>query len=293
MKILQPNKDILQYESLNQFSDKYDLFLVDLWGVIHDGEELYDRVKNCLEVLKSQGKKVVFISNAPKRITLAESGLKRLGITSDLYSGIVTSGEVTYDYITSKKHQLGNKYFLINDKEVDLLGGLKLTSAETPNEADFVVAIGFKEPQSRLEELLPILCNCINNKLPMICANPDLVVVDKNGLPALCAGVMAEKYIQMGGEVTYFGKPYHNIYERAFSLFPDIKKDLICAIGDNIRTDIKGANSIGIDSYLIAGGIHAKELGIKHGELPTIEKLNSFCDSYKTKPTGVLSGFVA
>lgn len=290
---MQPNKDILQYESLNQFSDNYDLFLVDLWGVIHDGEELYDGVKNCLEVLKSQGKKVVFISNAPKRITLAESGLKRLGITSDLYNGIVTSGEVTYDFITSKKHQLGSKYFLINDREVDLLGGSELTSVETPNEADFVVVIGFKEPKSTLEELLPIICNCIDNKLLMICANPDLVVVDKNGLPALCAGVMAEKYIQMGGEVTYFGKPYHHIYERAFSLFPDIKKERICAIGDNIRTDIKGANAIGIDSYLIAGGIHANELGIKHGELPTIEKLNSFCDSYKTKPTGVLSGFVA
>jgi HAD superfamily hydrolase (TIGR01459 family) len=278
--------------SLNQFYNKYDLFLVDLWGVIHDGDELYDGVKNCLEVLQSQGKKVVFISNAPKRISLAQSGLKRLGITSDLYNGIVTSGEVTYDYITSGKNNLGSKYFLIYDKEVDLLGGSELTSVETPSEAYFVVAIGFKEPKSTLEELMPTICNCIDNKLLMICANPDLVVVDKNGIPALCAGVMAEKYIQMGGEVIYFGKPYHHIYERAFSLFPNIKKERICAIGDNMRTDIKGANSIGIDSYLIAGGIHAKELGIKHGKLPTIEKLNSFCDSYKTRPTGVLSGFV-
>lgn len=291
MRILQLNKNILQYNSLSDFSNNYDLFLVDLWGVIHDGEELYDGVKNSLEWLKSQGKKLVFISNAPKRITLAEQGLKRLGITPDLYSYIVTSGEVTYDYLTSGKHKLGNKYFLINDKEVDLLGGSQLIWAKTPSEADFLVTIGFENPSSTLEELIPTLCECLDNKLPMICANPDLITVDKRGNFALCAGVMADKYAQMGGEVTYFGKPYRDIYERALALFPDIKKQRICGIGDNMRTDIAGANSAGIDSYLIAGGIHNKELGIKHGELPSLDKLDSFFATYKTTPKGVLSVF--
>lgn len=282
----------MNHPTLPPLLPQYDAFLVDLWGVIHDGESLYDGVKECLEELKRQGKKVIFLSNAPKRATIAREGLRRLGIPDSLYEHIITSGEVTYDYITSNNHKLGRCYHLINEQEADLLAGSTYlpTSLE---EADFIVAIGFKTEESTLEELMPELEFGLHHALPMVCANPDLLIVSKAGVPWLCAGVMAEKYAELGGKVISFGKPYHHVYDRAFSLLPGIPKSRIAAIGDNLNTDIKGGNAAGIDTYLIGGGIHGKELGVTHGELPSMQQLKALCAEYKVAaPTGTLKGFL-
>jgi len=126
----------------------------------------------------------------------------------------------------------------------------------------------------------------------MICANPDIVVVRQTGTRALCAGVIAEKYAQMGGKTTQFGKPYKQVYEKCFALVPNTPKARIAAIGDNLATDIKGANKAGIDSYLIAGGILGEQLGIQHGQLPAPEKLAKICDELGAKPDGVLPEFI-
>lgn len=285
--------EISFHESVSQFHDKYDLFLVDIWGVIHDGEELYDGVINCLSELKSKNKKIIFISNAPKRAAIAQEGLSNLGISKELYDTIITSGEITYDYIMSNNHSLGKKYFIYEEQDIDLLfmEGTEYIRVNSVNDADFMLAIGFNKAQPSLKELSTTLCISREDETPMICANPDLTIVDKKGNPSLCAGVMASEYEKIGGEVTYFGKPYHHVYERASALFPNVDKKKVCAIGDNIATDIKGGNNFNIDTYLIAGGIHGKELNVEHGQLPDNKKLDDFCDVHKNRPSGVLSSF--
>jgi len=278
--------------NLSEIQQDYDAFLVDLWGVIHDGENIYPGAREALEKLKSQGKQVVFLSNAPRRKTLAAEGLLNVRVSSDLYYDVITSGEVTFEYVTSLNFSFGNKYYLINEQQVDLLDNSGKTRVKNPNDADFVVAIGFENHTSTLEEKAPELEACKAKNLPMICANPDMVVVNIIGESWLCAGVLAEAYIKMGGDVQYFGKPYPEIYTKAIDLLKKTPKSRIAAIGDNLNTDILGANNFGIDSYFIAGGIHAKELGIKHGTLPDLIKAEELSKKYNSKPTGILPGFI-
>lgn len=284
--------EIVRYKSVKQFANLYELFLVDLWGVVHDGEELYSGVKICLEELKALGKKVAFISNSPKRTIYVKEGLENLGISNNLYDTIITSGEITYEYLKAKKQDLGQKYVLIEEQEIDLLENAGYEKVNSIDESDFIVAIGFNKPNPSLEELKTTLCKAVSKKKVLVCANPDLVIVDKKGNQSMCAGVMAQKYEKMGGKVVYFGKPYGHIYNKIFSIFPDIEKSKICAIGDNLNTDIKGGHDINIDTILVAGGIHGYDLGIKHGDMPDTKRLNSICDQYGLRPTGALPSFI-
>jgi HAD superfamily hydrolase (TIGR01459 family) len=284
---------IKQYSNISAIIGGYDAFVIDLWGVIHDGVTAYPGVNECLLQMKNAGKKIIFLSNAPRRAARAVEGLERVGVPRDLYDHVITSGEITHQYIKSGKHGFGKKYFMIGpERDAGLLEGLEYNRVASPELADFVIVTGFEDDDSTLEEKLPILQECLKNNLLLICANPDLVVVRQTGQRALCAGVMAEKYQQMGGEIIQFGKPYGQVYEKSLELIKDIPLNKIAAIGDNLVTDIKGANDFGIDSYLIAGGILGEELGIKHGQLPPPDKLQKICEESGNVPLGVLPAFV-
>jgi HAD superfamily hydrolase (TIGR01459 family) len=281
-----------KHTTLSTLSENYDAFLVDLWGVIHDGENPYPGVHEALAQLKAHNKKVIFVSNAPKRKSLAIQGLEAVGVTAELYDDIITSGEITFEHIESAEHGLGEKYYLINGQDDDLLAGSAHEAATNPKDAHFVVVIGFKDHTSTLEEKMPELEECLKRGLPMICANPDTVVVTQDGVPSLCAGVMAHKYEDMGGKVEYFGKPYPSIYQRALSFISGVPTERVACIGDNLATDVKGANDVGLDSIFVPGGIHGQTLDIKHGQLPGDDKLNILLKEYGGQPSGLLSEFV-
>lgn len=159
-------------------------------------------------------------------------------------------------------------------------------------DAQFMIVTGFDNDDSTMEEKQHYLDEAIKLKLPLICANPDLVVVRQTGQRALCAGVIAEQYAKMGGQVIQFGKPYAQIYKQAMGLAGNPDKVRVAAIGDSLITDILGANDFGIDSYFIPGGIFGQELGIHHGELPPANKLHELCEGYKIFPSGVLAEFL-
>ena len=217
--------------------------------------------------------------------------LDKLNLTVNLYYGLITSGEVTYDYIVSDNHKLGMNYFIINEQEKDLLDGSGYKNVSDIKEADFVLAIGFKDHHSTLEEITPILHSALERNLPLICANPDLIIIDQNDIKWLCAGVIAKKYEELGGNVTYFGKPYSHIYEKAFAITEHPDKNQIAIIGDNINTDIYGGNLQNIDSYLVLSGIHAKELNNKNKGLSTNNNFEIFFNKHNIYPTGVLESF--
>ena len=279
--------------SIQPLLNNYDAFIIDLWGVIHDGQTLYPGVLEALELLQEHHKHVIFLSNAPRRAKKAKLVLDRLRITPALYQHIITSGEVTFDQLTSGQLSLGNRFVIIGpDKDDDLLNeASSLTFVDDISNADFIVATGFNEDDSTIEEVRPELSKALDLQLPMICANPDIEVVRIDGSRALCAGVMAEFYQANGGNVISFGKPYPEVYHYCMQHLQNMDHSRIAVIGDNLDTDIKGGNTQSLDSYLIAGGILAEQFNIRHGELPEKNALMALCTQKNIFPTGVLAAF--
>lgn len=244
-----------------EIAENYDYYIIDLWGVLHDGHEAYKGAKLALEKLKNSNKKIILLSNAPRRSYKAKETLERLDFDENLYDLLLTSGEITYNYVKQNKGKLGNKYFYVGpDKDLHLLDGLNLTHVKIAAEANFAVATGFEGFGSKFEEKKHQLDECLNAKLHLLVANPDKLVVKKTGEEQICAGLMGAYYIEHGGKVTYFGKPHKNAYEECLSFFKVQDLSKILCVGDSLHTDIAGANMLGVASLFVTGGIHKKDL---------------------------------
>lgn len=290
-------KTIPAYACVRDIIHRYDAFLLDLWGVIHDGATAYPEVHETLGSIREAGKKVIFLSNAPRRAAKAVEGLERLKIEKHLYDHVVTSGEVAYERLKARDMRAftlkGNRYTYIGpERDAGLLDGLDYVRVEHAKDADFVLVTGYDEDSSPIDEKKPQLEEAIRYQLPLICANPDWVIVRISGVRAYCAGVIAKQYEDMGGVVQYFGKPYPGVYRKSLALLEGVPLSRIAAIGDSLTTDIKGANGMGIDSYLIAGGILGEALNIQHGELPNPKALLRVCEGEGVIPSGVLPALV-
>jgi HAD superfamily hydrolase (TIGR01459 family) len=258
---------------INQIIDKYDYFIIDLWGVIHDGSNLYDDAFSCLKKLSS--KKIIFLSNSPKRSKYSKEMLNHLGIDNSYYDELITSGEYLYQNID--KLSEGNSYFHLGpDKNKNLFLGKDYKEIDNLVDADFILITGLYDDKLGIKDEYSILKSALDLNLKSICPNPDIIVVDKFERQYLCAGAIAKEYERMGGSVTYTGKPHIEIYDMLYE-FIDCPKDKMIAIGDSLTTDIKGANNFGIDNILITRGILSNEIK-NHG----IENIFS---KYNEKPT--------
>jgi HAD superfamily hydrolase (TIGR01459 family) len=240
---------------------EYDGFIIDLWGVIHDGINPYPGALDCLQQL--QGRSILLLSNAPRRAHAAQKMLRRMGIEDGLYTGILTSGEAVWVALRDRTDpwfaRLGHRAFLLGpERDRNVLAGLGLEVAATPGAADFVVNTGPDDERdpTTLAPFLSTLSACLAARLPMICANPDLEVI-RGGQRILCAGALAEYYASVGGDVRSIGKPNRPIYDMALQSLGMARRRVL-AIGDSLRTDIAGAAAAGIDSAWILGGIHGE-----------------------------------
>lgn len=252
--------DPQKLKGISEISDKFDVYFIDLWGVIHNGVQCYPEALKVLEKLKEQNKKIVLISNAPRPAAVVKVFLETIGLKSSCYDFLVTSGDITREYISlnsSKK----NFYHLGPTRDIDLFKDLNvaLTSKE---ECDEIICTGLvSDEEEKLQDYKILLDFFLNKKIPLICANPDEVVARGEKI-VFCAGALANQYKQEGGVVRYFGKPYSEIYSfalkkiRAHKDFKDKKEINTLVIGDNIKTDIKGANLSNLDSVLILNGIY-------------------------------------
>jgi HAD superfamily hydrolase (TIGR01459 family) len=248
------------FRGLSDIAHLYDGFIIDLWGVVHDGVTPYPGALECLHNLA--GRKTLLLSNAPRRAASAQSMLRALGIADSLYSAILTSGEATWLALRDRSDpwfaRLGTRvYHLGPQRDRNVLDGLDLTIADAPENADFMVNTGpdddSQDPRD-LATFMPELEACLAVGLPMICANPDRVVY-RAGVRILCAGALAEYYTSRGGDVVSLGKPDPAIYRMALTTL-NVPAGRILAIGDSLHTDIAGAAGAGIDSYWVLGGIH-------------------------------------
>jgi len=254
------SNDPQKLKGISEISDKFDVYFIDLWGVIHNGVQCYPEALKVLEKLKEQNKKIVLISNAPRPAAVVKVFLETIGLKSSGYDFLVTSGDITREYISlnsSKK----NFYHLGPTRDIDLFKDLNVTLT-SKEECEEIICTGLvSDEEEKLQDYKILLDFFLNKKIPLICANPDEVVARGEKI-VFCAGALANQYKQEGGVVRYFGKPYSEIYSfalkkiRAHKDFKDKKEINTLVIGDNIKTDIKGANLSNLDSVLILNGIY-------------------------------------
>ena len=245
---------------------RYDGFILDLWGVIHDGVTPYPGAIDCLNHLKAAGKPTILLSNAPRRAHVAQAAMRGMGIADDRYTGILTSGEATHRMLRDRTDPffatLGKRVFHLGpERDRNVIEGLDLTIVATPAEADFVLNTGPDDLGSTTEVFAwhPLLAACRAARLPMVCANPDLEVI-RGGHRLICAGALTEHYESLGGTTRWIGKPDPAIYTPVLAML-GLDRTRVLAVGDALRTDIAGAASANIDSCWILGGIHGAELG--------------------------------
>ncbi len=238
---------------------RYDAFIIDLWGVVHDGVYAYPGVVQTLNNLIAQ-KTVLFLSNAPRPAEVAMKKLIEEGIHAQPRH-VLTSGDAVREQLIKWDDpvfsQLGRcLYHLGAAKNQDILSGLTLNTTTEIEKADFVLLSAFMEADEDLTQFDDLLHTALKAKLPLICANPDKIVVHGEGM-RYCSGVLAEKYEKMGGTVFYYGKPNPRVYELAFKRLAAVgihDKKRMLMIGDTLETDILGANNVGIDSAVVKTG---------------------------------------
>jgi HAD superfamily hydrolase (TIGR01459 family) len=258
-------------QGLRDVAGNYDGFVLDLWGVVHDGVTVFPGVVDALQQLHAAGKKLVFLSNAPRRAHMVAAQLDGFGITASLHDGVMSSGEAAWRYLHDRPddwaQNLGPQCLLIGpERDNAALDGLGFNEAEGVESADFVLVTGPKDQMNSAEPYEDMLRTAFERRLPMICANPDREVI-MGGVRQICAGAIAERYEDMGGDVRWYGKPDPTIYDECFRLLQINDRTRILGIGDSFTTDIRGANAAGLDALLVARGIHGEELIDADGKL--------------------------
>ena len=242
----------LDQEGIKSIVNRYDLFFIDLWGVVHNGIELYDNSIDVLDNLAAAKKDFVLLTNAPRPNATVINFLKKIGLKK-YYENVFTSGEAAYKYLISELDK--KKFFHIGPpKDFDLFKNIEINNVSKIEDADYFLCTGlFEDQENDLNYYKKLLLNHISKK--MICTNPDLIV-DRGEKREYCAGSVAKSFEEIKGEVIYFGKPHPPVYNLSTKI---INKNILC-IGDNLNTDIKGANVQNFDSLLITNGIHRKEI---------------------------------
>jgi HAD superfamily hydrolase (TIGR01459 family) len=279
---------------MREVASAYDGIILDLWGVVHDGTAPFPGVLDCMERLIAAGKRLVLLSNAPRRSEDVMRRIDKIGVPRGLYQGVMSSGEEAWRCLHDRDEPfytaLGQRCLHIgSDRDLEMREGLDLAFVESPGDADFILNTGPAEWEDTIEDYAPVLAGCRARDLPMVCANPDLIVVH-NGRPALCAGALAEEYEKLGGRVRWHGKPYPSVYASCLQLLGIADPRRILAVGDSLRTDIAGAAGAAIDSLLIAGGVHAGEF--ESGGALDLQLIDTALGEAKLHPIGVAARFV-
>lgn len=290
------NKDPLppMISGLSAVAERYRAYVVDLWGVVHDGRQLHRGVLTTFERLRDSGATICLLSNAPRRASQVAEMLAGMGLAPKFYDHIVTSGESVFESLTDPRDEwhagLGERYFQIGPPaHWALLQGAGRTKVDRPDLADFILNTGTDGHQT-VRDHAELLSHCAALMLPMICANPDLKVM-VGERTEVCAGAVAQYYEELGGEVRYHGKPHPAIYHQFIERL-GLDPAAILAVGDSLKTDVAGARSSGVDAAFVAGGIHGADLNTAMGELPSPGRLRRLLAAEGIAPTFVIPGFV-
>ena len=238
---------------LSSIVDNYQLFYIDLWGVIHNGISLHNKAILVLEEITKRKKEYVLLTNAPRPNKAVKNFLEKMGMKKEIREHVFTSGEAALNYI--RKNLSSKKFFHIGPpRDFDLFKDFEVNKSHNLENGEYILCTGLYDDHDKdLSYYKDLLEKNINKK--MICTNPDLIV-DRGNKRELCAGSVALVFEKMGGKVIYFGKPFPEVYNQSINN----KGKKILSIGDNLNTDIKGANLLNYDSLIISNGIHKNEI---------------------------------
>ena len=240
-------------KGLRSIVKKYDIFYIDLWGVVHNGITLHKNAIEALEEITKARKQYVLLTNAPRPNKTVKLFLEKMGMDKQIREKVYSSGEAALSYL--KKNLLDNKFYHLGPaRDFDLFLDFKKNMTTDIKKSSYILCTGLFEEQSEdLNYYKKLFKDHINKK--MICTNPDLIV-DRGEKRELCAGSVALVFEKMGGEVIYFGKPFPEVYNQSINN----NKKKVLSIGDNLNTDIKGANLLNYDSLIISNGVHKDEI---------------------------------
>jgi HAD superfamily hydrolase (TIGR01459 family) len=250
-------------DHFSTIAERYDVVLCDVWGVVHNSLVASPEAHDALSRFRARGGAVVLITNAPRPGLVVKRQLDKLGVPEHAYDAIVASGDVTRGVMAERGGQ--SIFWIGPERDRPLFEGLDLRFADVET-ADYVVCTGlYNDDNEKPDDYRDVFVKARARNLFLLCANPDLVVERGTEL-IYCAGALADLYQKMGGEVLYAGKPYAPIYEEALKRAAAAQgrsapRNRVIAIGDSIRTDMKGAAKFGIDSLFVTAGIHAEEFG--------------------------------
>jgi HAD superfamily hydrolase (TIGR01459 family) len=243
----------LDNDGLKSIIDNYDIFYIDLWGVVHNGINLHQKAVDTLIEISKVKKEYVLLTNAPRPNKTVKIFLEKMNLDKEIRDKVYTSGEATLTYL--KKNYLNKKFYHIGPtRDFDLFVDFKDCKRKSVEDSTYLLCTGlFDDHDEDLSYYQKLFEKHVNKK--MICTNPDLIV-DRGKKRELCAGSVALVFEKMGGEVIYFGKPFPEVYNQSINN----KNKKVLSIGDNLNTDIKGANFLNYDSLLISNGVHKDEI---------------------------------
>lgn len=267
---------------LDQLTDRADVVLCDVWGVIHNGVNPFLLSIEALKAARERGQTVILITNSPRSASGVIRQFETIGVDPDCWDDIVTSGDVTRQLVQQAPRAV---YFLGPDRDMSLVEGLDIDLVG-PEAAQAVLCTGLLEDETEAaEDYRALLAGLRARDLPFICANPDRVV-ERGDRLVPCAGALADIYAELGGETRIAGKPHAPIYKevmaRAQAIRGSVDMERVLAIGDGVQTDIRGALDNGFQAMFIARGIHAREY--VNGRVTDETRLQTFLDAAGVAP---------
>ncbi|MGG5890040.1 TIGR01459 family HAD-type hydrolase [Falsiroseomonas sp. HC035] len=273
-------------------AERYDGFILDLWGVVHDGRQPYPGVADALGRLKAAGKRIAFLSNAPRRSFVVDALLTGMGLDRALWDGTMTSGELAWRHLKHRDRAdfaaLGTRALHIGpERDLSVPAETGLVLVDRAEDAEFVLNTG-PEPargNTDIEPYRAALTACAARHLPMVCVNPDrhVMVGDQR---VLCAGALADLYLALGGPMAIeIGKPDPACYPPVLELLGLSDRSRIVAIGDSPHTDLAGAQAAGIDAVWALTGLAAHA----HGATPDPERLAAEAAAEGVRPVATLA----
>lgn len=282
-------------DGLYDLIDSYDGFILDQWGVLHDGIKPYEGIIPALRQLKANNKQVIILSNSGKRSDCNVDRLSSLGIKKTMYRAVVSAGEVTWQNLKDRDNSVfpglegKNKCYLINrGNDVSLLEGLDdIEVVQDIGEAEFILITGTDAPKKTLADYEPVLRQAATRRIPAICANPDEVTVFGRER-AMGPGAIAKKYQEFGGVSHMVGKPYAPVFRHCINMFDGVIPSRIVMVGDSLSHDVAGANAIDIDSVFITGGLHAAEFKADQSEEDKQRHVEHLIHQYSARPLWVM-----
>ena len=243
----------LDNNGLRSIVGNYDIFYIDLWGVVHNGINLHKNAIEALKEINKAKKKYVLLTNAPRPKKTVRAILEKMGMSKEVSERVYSSGEASLSYL--KNNYSEEKFYHIGpSRDFDLLLDFEKNKTANIKESYYLLCTGLFEKQSKdLNYYKELFKEHISKT--MICTNPDLIV-DRGDRREMCAGSVALVFEKMGGKVIYFGKPFPEVYNQSINN----KGKKVLSIGDNLNTDIKGANLLNYDSLIISNGVHKDEI---------------------------------